>query len=162
VFHRIRVSVIVPDRERVLLVKAYAPESRPSVGGMTGEYWELPGGGLEGDEPALTGAVREAREETGLKIVPERIVYVHEVINRWTGSVERPIRQIELYVLARSYSGELRLTDHDILDARFFAEDEIEVARCYPPMLADVFWADLRLGFPDVRVFGPHIVEQRP
>jgi 8-oxo-dGTP diphosphatase len=37
-FHRIRASVVVPDGERILLVEAYAPETRPSVGGMAGRY----------------------------------------------------------------------------------------------------------------------------
>ncbi len=63
--HRIRASVVVPDGEHILLVKAYAPETWPSVGGMTGRYWNSPGGGLGERRIGVEGAERELREETG-------------------------------------------------------------------------------------------------
>lgn len=159
-FHRIRASVIIPDGERVLLVEAYALEERPSVGGLSGHYWEFPGGSLEGDESVLEGAAREAREETGLAIVPDRVVYVREVIHRLSSpeQVERPLRQIELYVLASSFDGPLRLDDVAVLDARFFWRDEVAGLNAYPPMLRGVFWDDMERGFPETRFLGTHYV----
>lgn len=38
-------------------------------------FWDLTGGGREGDEPAVTCALREAREELGLAVPPERILW---------------------------------------------------------------------------------------
>ena len=159
-FHRIRVSAVVPEGERVLLVEACAPETRPSVGGMTGRYWNFPGGGLEGDESVLEGAERELFEETGLRIVAERVVYVHEVIHRLTpvDARERPLRQIELYVLGRRPTGEITLNDPDVLDARFMTRAEVAGVAAYPPMLAGLFWEDLSHGFPEMRFLGSHYV----
>ncbi len=158
--HRIRASVIVPDGERILLVEAFAPETRPSVGGMTGRYWNFPGGGLENDESALEGAERELREETGLVVTAERVIYVHEVVHRLAppDARERPIRQIELYVLARSPQGSIVITDPDVLDARFLSRAELATIAAYPPMLADLFWEDMARGFPEMRFLGTHYV----
>ena len=158
--HRIRASVVAPDGERILLVEAYAPETLPSVGGMTGHYWNFPGGGLEHDESALEGAERELREETGLIVTAERVIYVQEVIHRLAppGARERPIRQIEIYVLARQVEGRITLSDPDVLDARYFTRDEVAAIAAYPPMLADLFWEDMACGFPETRFLGTHDV----
>ena len=58
---RHRTSVVLlpmADDGRVLLVRQY----RHSVGR---HLWELPAGGVEGDEPAESAAARECEEETG-------------------------------------------------------------------------------------------------
>ncbi len=159
-FHRIRASVVVPRDSRILLVEAYAPETRPSVGGMTGRYWNFPGGGLENDESVLEGAERELREETGLVVTAERVIYIHEVVHRLTApdARERPIRQIEIFVLARYAEGVITLTDPDVLDARFMTREEVAAIPAYPPMLADLFWEDMARGFPETRFLGTHYV----
>lgn len=150
----------MPDGDRILLVEAFAPESRPSIGGMTGRYWNFPGGGLENDESALQGAERELREETGLIVSAERVVYVQEVVHRLTPEDmrERPIRQIELYVLARNIQGHIEIIDPDVLDARFMTRAEIAAIPAYPPMLAELFWHDMAANFPETRFLGTHYV----
>jgi 8-oxo-dGTP diphosphatase len=160
VFHRIRASVVVPKGDRVLLVEACEPERRPSVGGMTGRYWNFPGGGLEGDESVFEGAERELREETGLEVLADRVIYIQEVVHRlaYPGVRERPLRQIELYVLAHRVRGEIRLDDEDVLDARFLSRDDVAAIPSYPPMLDDLFWRDMAKGFPEMRFLGTHYV----
>ncbi len=38
-------------------------------------FWDLPGGGREGDEGPLACILRETREELGLRLPPERVLW---------------------------------------------------------------------------------------
>jgi 8-oxo-dGTP diphosphatase len=60
-------GVIVDPAGRVLLVKhSYGPLN-----------WELPGGAAEPDESPTETAVREVREETGLRVAADRLTGVY-------------------------------------------------------------------------------------
>ena len=54
------VGLVIEKRGAILLVRR---ERAPYKG-----YWDIPGGFLEEEEDASTGAKREAREETGLRV----------------------------------------------------------------------------------------------
>lgn len=56
-----RVVVLDPGL-RVLLLRASDPARRER-----GSWWELPGGGIDGSEPAASAAARELYEETGIR-----------------------------------------------------------------------------------------------
>lgn len=68
---RVRVGAIVLSEQRLLLVQHQKGER---------SYWLLPGGGLEAGETMFDCATREVREETGLTVAPERLVFVSESI----------------------------------------------------------------------------------
>lgn len=53
--------MVLDDRDRVLLLRARDPFAPAK-----GEWWELPGGGVEGAEGTAAAAAREVFEETGL------------------------------------------------------------------------------------------------
>ncbi len=55
---------------RVLVIQRDARDDIPYPG-----FWDLPGGGREGDETPLACALRETREELGLQIAPERLAW---------------------------------------------------------------------------------------
>lgn len=65
-------AIVVDDEGRLLLIRRGRP---PSAG-----TWSLPGGRVEPGETTYAAIVREVAEETGLVVVPERVV----------GRVERP------------------------------------------------------------------------
>jgi 8-oxo-dGTP pyrophosphatase MutT (NUDIX family) len=76
---RLSSRLLLQDQDdRVLLVRARDPHE-PAVG----EWWEIPGGGVEPGEDTIAAAIRETAEETGY------IVSRHEVMRApcWTGDV---------------------------------------------------------------------------
>lgn len=69
---KVRVSVVLPRGEEILLVR-HRRDAR--------FYWVLPGGGLEPGEGLRACGAREVREETGLDVKIPRLLYVREVLS---------------------------------------------------------------------------------
>lgn len=63
---------------------AYKRDQKPEIPfpGM----WDLPGGGREGDETPTACALREVREEFGLTIAAERIIWERQYAGRTIGA----------------------------------------------------------------------------
>ena len=82
--------------EHWLVAKRYA---QAHLGGL----WEFPGGKCEPDEPPMRAAIRELREECGVRAVAERalelltydygdrLVHITPVICRWEAGEPHPI-----------------------------------------------------------------------
>lgn len=103
---------------------------------MSYPVWLPPGGGVEPGEVAKEAVVREVKEETGLKLKPLRLRYVHEFISP-------PFHATELYFLANFIDGILK-TGHDpehypgdqlIHDVRFVAISEASQYDLFPEFL---------------------------
>ncbi len=60
--------VLLDDAGSFLLFRTIDP-TMPEIG----QWWELPGGGIEAGETVIDTAVREIAEETGFVLVPEEI-----------------------------------------------------------------------------------------
>jgi ADP-ribose pyrophosphatase YjhB (NUDIX family) len=138
---RIRVGVVLLEGDALLLV-----EHRKGDRG----YWLLPGGGLEHGETFFDCAVREVREETGLVVEPERVVYLSEAIAPGGG---RHI--VNVFVKARRVEGSLALPEDDIIAAvRWVPLAELPGLVMYPA-IADALLASAETGFDhDVRHLG--------
>jgi ADP-ribose pyrophosphatase YjhB (NUDIX family) len=115
-------------------------------------FWVTPGGSLEGAEPIFECARRETFEETGLRVEPQRIVYVQELI-------DNDVHFCKFFILCHSLGGRLTLANRHageefVVDARFFSQSEIQSVVAYPEVLRDEFWTDLATGFPQTRYIG--------
>jgi 8-oxo-dGTP pyrophosphatase MutT (NUDIX family) len=89
-----RAQVVLVEDGRVLMVRLQRPGR---------SFWVLPGGAIESDETPQDAAVREVREETGLEVAIDRVLFVEEP--RTVGGVE--IRSPRHTFLARRVGGEL-------------------------------------------------------
>ncbi|MBM7785792.1 NUDIX hydrolase [Tenggerimyces flavus] len=69
VVERTAVRLVLLDAADQLLVFHTHDPNYPELG----QWWELPGGGLDKGETYLEAAVRELREETGLVITPDEV-----------------------------------------------------------------------------------------
>lgn len=86
---RVRGSAVILDAERRVLLVRQFPDS---------DFWLLPGGGAEPGELSREAAVREVREETGLDVVCERLLWMSESMQHLPG---RFVHHIDACYLAR-------------------------------------------------------------
>jgi len=150
---RVRAAVILIEDEKILLVKHVDPSSGE-------EWWIPPGGGLLPQERSIVDcAVREAFEETGLKVTVGRLIYLREFVEE-----AQAVHHIELFFLAQGFDGALTMEhikgkgpDEDFIrELRWLGHEEMHGRAVYPEHLVDGFWDDLAAGFPEARYLGVH------
>ena len=67
------VRVVILDKEnRILMVKQHHDEK---------DIWMVPGGGIEEGESSMAAAVREMKEETGLDVEIDRLIWHTEEVS---------------------------------------------------------------------------------
>ncbi len=108
------VGAIIIDDGRVLLVQRGHPP-------LAGE-WSIPGGALEVGETVREGAVREAREETGLTVEPADLLGVYDRVLR-DGDGRVLYHYVLVDFLCRRVAGEPRPAG-DADEARWFTPEE--------------------------------------
>jgi 8-oxo-dGTP pyrophosphatase MutT (NUDIX family) len=144
--------VVLDSADRVLLLQASDP-FRPA----SGEWWELPGGGIEQGEPSGVAAARELYEETGIDSVEMGpCVWRQHAVFDFGGY---HFDQQEHVHVARGQGGEYRPAGLEALEALAFkgarwwtlAELVQHVAgggRVLPPWLVDQLPVVLAAGWP--------------
>lgn len=111
-------------------------------------FWMPPGGGLNFGESTEEAVVREVKEETGLTVQVERLLYLSE----W---LRPPYHALELYFLCTRLDGELRkgydpeTAAQIIEDVRFFGFDEMAMLDVRPSYLVATLQTDLAAGLPE-------------
>ena len=128
------VRVVILDKEnRILMVKQHHDEK---------DIWMVPGGGIEEGESSMAAAVREMKEETGLDVEIDRLIWHTEEVSA------RGQRFVNFF-MGRIKGGELTLgadpefdNEHQVLrEGIFMSREEIEqVEHLYPEYLRDEFW----------------------
>lgn len=129
------VRVIIFDDDRRILMVRQHHEGR--------DIWMVPGGGIEDNENAKQAAVREVKEETGLDVEIEKLIWHVEEV-----SEERGQRFVNFF-LANIKGGNLELGyDPELLgqkqvmeEVRFVSKDELEqMEYVYPDYLRNEIW----------------------
>ncbi len=110
-------GVIIRRDDQILMVK-----EKPNRNSKT-PFWMLPAGGVDKSENYLEGAIREAKEETGLDLIGEgKFVYHCEYKNKYKG-YRCSVKMYEFF----EFEGDINPQDPDncIEEARFFHVDEV-------------------------------------
>lgn len=105
------VSVCIQEEDRFLIVQ----EGHPKAYGL----WNLPGGHLDENENLLEGAMREAKEETGLEIEMTGVLSIQRNIKSDTNIVR-------IVFNAKKIGGEIAFDKNEILETRWVTPDEVE------------------------------------
>jgi 8-oxo-dGTP pyrophosphatase MutT (NUDIX family) len=141
--------VVLESAFRVLLFHTHDP-TYPELG----EWWELPGGGIEADETYAQAAIRELLEETGIAATEAQVgapTWQRHATFRYRG--ERRLQHevvvtVHITTEAPPVDGALRVgyEDEDYFAYRWWPVDEIveSAERFYPGRLPDLVRAHLR------------------
>ena len=114
-------AVIFNKDKELLVVHCLNPEN---------EFYFLPGGGVWFQEKIEDCLVREVKEETGLDVKTERLLWVRDFIEGFPD-----MHGIEIFFLATVTGGKLRTQPiHDVewLEFSFMDVEELEHIRFYP------------------------------
>jgi 8-oxo-dGTP pyrophosphatase MutT (NUDIX family) len=133
--------LLVDDDARVLLQQCCDPAAPAE-----GSWWNTTGGGIDEGETAGEAAVRELREETGLRLAVDQVgPVVHRRVTEFSFGGTR-YRQSEDYFLVRTAAFDAVPTAHSdlemvaVLGTRWWSRDELRGTRerVYPEELVEV------------------------
>lgn len=110
----ITVNAMVEKDGKVLFMKR-------SDGFFKGGYWVLPAGHVDGNEPAKQAMIRELKEELGIDVKEENVVF-HHVMH----SIAKSLERIDLFFRITDFDGELQNKEPEKCDElTFFNYDNL-------------------------------------
>jgi len=127
-------------------------------------WWGLPGGVLERGERLEECLVREAWEETGLRVAPDRLLGVYSSPDFYvTYPNGDMVQQFTACFACRVVGGDSRPDGEEVLDLAYFPPDCLpDVPSWYRAMIADYVSgreeASFRQGRPGVPVSSEHVL----
>jgi 8-oxo-dGTP pyrophosphatase MutT (NUDIX family) len=136
-YHGVGAAAVVTDTDGNLLMTRRTDN----------DCWHFPGGYMHLGENAAHNVIREIWEETGLQIVPERILGVHSPVEPWIYPNDDQVQGIVTFFkssLNPRFNNQHPVIDHtETCDAAWVAPDRI---RDYPthPGMAPVYEAILQ------------------
>lgn len=108
-------AVVINDQGEVLLHQR-----------TDNSQWALPGGIIEPGEELAESVVREVFEETGVEVVPERIVGVYggkDHIAEYPNGDQ--VAFVSTVFLCRPVGGEVKINDDESIAVRYFSPDTL-------------------------------------
>ena len=127
--HRISAGAIAIQDNQILLVK-YSNADGTS-------YLVGPGGGVLGNEGICQSVIREVREETGLEVNPQKVLFVEDLLSR-------RCRIVKIWFLCNLIGGRLTNTkgaiEEGITDVAWYHKEELRNEVVYPPELLSYDW----------------------
>ncbi len=104
------VTVCIKEKDKFLIIQ----EGIPKAYGL----WNLPGGHLDDNESIIDGAIREAKEETGLDVELIGILSIQRSL------VNENI--VRIVFNAKKISGNITYDKNEILDCKWITIEEFE------------------------------------
>lgn len=127
--HRISAGAIVIKEDHVLLARYDGPRGR--------SYLVGPGGGVLGNESIYDTVVREVREETGVEVRPQKVLFVEDLLSR-------RYRIVKIWFLCNLIGGQIINTqealEEGITEVDWYSRDELLDEVVYPPGLLTYDW----------------------
>ncbi len=134
-------AIVLDKDERMLLVRQHHEDK---------DIWMVPGGGIEENENAAEAAIREVKEETGLDIGVDGLLWhVEEVSGRGQRFVNFFLCHVEgdTQDLALGTDPELAEDAQVLREVAFLDRGEVaKLEVLYPEYLKDEFWRLLDSG----------------
>jgi len=126
---RISAGAIIIREDQILLVR-YDNDDGTS-------YLVGPGGAALTNEGASQAVVREVREETGLEVSPQKLLFVEDLLSR-------RYRIVKIWFLCNLVGGQLTRTqgalDEGITDVAWYGRGQLLNEVVYPPELLTYDW----------------------
>lgn len=151
--HRISAGIIAVDPDcRIALVRCRKPDVY--------DFWVAPGGGINPREDLREAASREAFEEAGLVVEPQKLIAIEQLVGETTGT-----HHVKHWFVSRLASSPLLRIDHPsaraelVVDARWLSRSDLDGRTVYPPLLLDFFWDELAAGFPNLTVMPIRVMD---
>ncbi len=127
--HRISTGAIIIKDNKILLVRYAYRQGKTNL--------VAPGGGVNNEEGLSQAVVREVKEETGIEIVPEKILCVEDLYSR-------KYRMVKVWFLCKMVGGQLEKTqgaiDETIIEAKWYTKEELKNEVVYPQIITNFDW----------------------
>ena len=142
--HRISAGALIVHDDRILLVRHQKASEY--------DFWVAPGGGVIGTETLAEAVKREVREETGLEVLLDELVYVEEFHSPET-------RHCKFWFSASVAAGAISTTSPEakaefIVEAGWHTEAALKDLQLFPEVLRARFWCDRQRGFNGLQHLG--------
>lgn len=128
---QVTARALITENEKLLLVSD------------DGNFWYTPGGRLEKGETLTECIIREVEEETGIQVVPQKMLFIEEFFDK-----KNKVQKIEVYFITDITRGQLSSNWQDqggsVKFAKFFSLEEIKnMKRMAPEFLKEGEWKEL-------------------